>query len=59
MKTMNYIKELLFGVRAQGQRVSEPMLPKERPMNDKDFNQWSKKFNVGARYGHRGSFYHN
>ena len=56
---MNYIKELLFGVRAQGQRVSEPMLPKERPMNDEEFNKWSKKFNVGTRYGHRGSFYHN
>lgn len=59
MKKMNYIKELIFGVRAQGQRVSEPMLPKERPMNEKDFNQWSKKFKVSSRYGHKGSFYHN
>jgi hypothetical protein len=59
MKKMNYIKELIFGVRAQGQRVSEPVLPKERTINDREFNQWCKKFKVGSRYGHKGTFYQN
>jgi hypothetical protein len=57
MKLMRQIKELIFGVRAQGEPIALPKfkttMPKNRPTED----QWAKEFNFGSRYGHRGSFY--
>jgi hypothetical protein len=56
-KCMEYIKTLIFGVRAQGEPVALPKfkttMPKNRPTED----QWAKEFNFGSRYGHRGSYY--
>jgi len=57
MKLMIYIKTFLFGIRAQGEKLPEPKLPPERPLNSKEFEKWCKKFKVGSKYGHRGSFY--
>lgn len=54
---MIYIKTFLFGIRAQGEQLPEPKLPAERALNSKEFEKWCKKFKVGSKYGHRGSFY--
>lgn len=56
---MTFIKNLLFGVRAQGEPVSTPTLTTLTPINRPTENEWSKEFNFGSRYGTRGSFYTN
>jgi hypothetical protein len=55
---MYYITTLVFGKRAEGEKISEPTLPKERPL-DSNYIKWCQEFNVSSRYGHRGSFYQN
>ena len=55
---MYYITTLLFGERAQGERIPESKLPPERPL-DSNYIKWCEEFKVGSRYGHRGSFYQN
>ena len=54
---MEYIKTLIFGVRAQGEPVALPkfktIMPKDRPT----LSQWAKEVKFGSRYGHRGSYY--
>ena len=55
---MNQIKVFIFGHRVQGEKISEPKLPKERPL-DSNYIKWCQEFNVSSRYGHRGSFYQN
>ena len=56
---MSFIKALLFGVKAQGEKLPEPKLPSERPLDELDCAKWCQEFNFGSRYGHRGSFYQN
>lgn len=57
MNIMKLIKELIFGVRAQGEPLSPPKFKTtvitDRPTMDK----WAKEVKFGSRYGHRGSFY--
>jgi len=57
MKIMIYIKTLLFGRPAQGEKLPEPKLPPERPLDELDCAKWCQEFQFGSRYGHRGSFY--
>jgi hypothetical protein len=57
MKLMYYIKTLVFGKRAEGEKISQPTLPPERDYNGQDYIRWCQEFKVGSRYGHRGSFY--
>lgn len=54
---MQFIKQLIFGVKVQGEKLPQPKLPPQRPYNEEDCNKWCKEFNFGSRYGHRGSFY--
>ena len=54
---MIYIKRLLFGKPAQGEKLPEPKLPPERPLDEEDCVKWCQEFQFGSRYGHRGSFY--
>lgn len=56
---MKILKELLFGVRAEGYPLPLPtfktVVPKNRPAED----VWAKQMKFGSRYGYRGSFYNN
>jgi hypothetical protein len=56
---MKKLLTLILGERAAGEPIPQPtfrsMYPKHRP----DVNQWGKDYNVGSRYGYRGSFYEN
>ena len=54
---MKKIKLLLFGVRAQGNPVSQPTFKTILFENQPTFNEWAKELKVGSRYGHRDSFY--
>jgi len=56
---MDYIKTLIFGVKAQGQPISLPNIKTLHPTNRPSENEWAKEFKFGSRYGHRGSFYQN
>jgi len=56
---MDYIKKLIFGTPAQGEKLSEPKLPPERPYNEEDCIKWCQEFKFGSKYGTRGSFYQN
>ena len=52
-----YSIRLLFGPRAKGEYIPKPSLKTLYPDYRPDLVQWSKDYNFGARYGHRGSFY--
>ena len=54
---MIYIKKLIFGKPIQGEQLSQPKLPGERPYNAQDCDKWCQEFKFGSRYGHRVSFY--
>ena len=54
---MKLILFLLFGERAQGERMPIPTLPPERPYDADDYNKWCEEVGFGSRYGTRGSFY--
>jgi len=54
---MKHIKEILFGVRAQGQPVPPPTFKTTEVINRPTIDKWTKEVNFGSRYGHRGSFY--
>jgi len=59
MKLMQYIKQLIFGVRAHGNNVPPPSFRTMHPTNRPSEAEWSKEFKFGSRYGHRGTFYQN
>lgn len=40
------LKQLVFGVRTQGERLSVPPPIKERPFNSQDFEKWCKELRV-------------
>jgi hypothetical protein len=48
---------LVFGIRATGEKLSEPRKFPIRNVTETECNQWANEFKVGSRYGHRGSFY--
>jgi hypothetical protein len=48
-QVMQYIKTLLFGIRAQGEQLPEPTLPPERPL-DENYVEWCKEFKLGMLY---------
>jgi hypothetical protein len=55
---MKYIKELIFGIRAKGEKLKTPaLIIQERELNSDEFNRWSNEFKFGNKYGTRGSFY--
>lgn len=44
---MQFLKKLLFGVKAQGEKIFEPSSPiKERQVNQEEFAAWCQEFNV-------------
>ena len=56
---MKKVLTLIFGERAAGQPIPPPSFRTSYPGSKLDENEWGKVYNVGARYGHRGSFYEN
>lgn len=48
---MQYLKNLLFGVRVQGEKLFEPSPIEERPVNQEEFMAWCQEFNVSMLYG--------
>jgi hypothetical protein len=51
MNIMQYLKNLLFGVRVQGEKLFEPSPIEERPVNQEEFMAWCQEFNVSMLYG--------
>lgn len=51
MKLMTFIKEFLFGVRAQGEKLPEPQLPKERDLDPDKFYKWCQELRVSSMHG--------
>lgn len=45
---MKYLKQLLFGVKAKGEKLPNYKLPPERPFDAKDYFDWCKEFRVSA-----------
>lgn len=56
---MKLIKTLIFGERVQGHPVPPPTFKTTEVVNRPTEEEWTKEFNFGSRYGHRGSFYNN
>jgi hypothetical protein len=44
------IKEFIFGVRAQGEKLPVPPPIKERPFNSDEFQKWCKELHVAMLY---------
>lgn len=53
------LTKLLFGPRANGEKLPEPRKFPVRKVTEVEYNRWASEFKVGSRYGHRGSFYEN
>ncbi len=51
MKLMTFIKKFLFGVRAQGEKLPEPQLPKERDLDPEKFHKWCQELRVSSMHG--------
>lgn len=47
---MKIIKEFIFGVRVQGERLPEPKKPKERPLDPNGFHKWCRELHVSMLY---------
>ena len=47
---MKWLKEFIFGIRAQGETLPEPKLPAPREMNTEDFFKWCRELNVSRGY---------
>jgi len=54
---LKFIRNFLFGQRAQGEPVQPPKIRTIYPTQQLDENQWWREMNFGSRYGTRGSFY--
>ena len=60
MKTLKkQIKELLFGVRAKGERLPSPTCKITFIEHNLTENEWYEYVKFGSRYGTKGSFYNN
>ena len=51
------IRDYIFGVRAQGEKVSQPTFRTLDLVDRGSEQEWVDEFRVGTYYGHRGSFY--
>jgi len=47
---MEFIKQILFGVKAEGEPIKIPSLPLERAFNANEFYQWCKEYAVSSQY---------
>ena len=47
---MKQIKQIIFGVRIQGEKLPVPPPIKERPFNVEQYTIWCKEFNVSLLY---------
>ena len=56
---MKKVLTFIFGERAAGQPVPPPSFRSSYPVNQPSETDWNRLYSVGARYGHRGSFYEN
>lgn len=48
---MILIKEFVFGVRVQGEKLPEPPPIKERWLDPQEYQQWCKEFHVSMLHG--------
>ena len=53
------IRDYIFGIRAQGEKVSQPTFRTLDLVDRGSEQEWVDEFRVGTYYGHRGSFYMN
>lgn len=51
MNFMSFIKEFLFGVRAQGEKLPNPQLPKERQLDPVKYQIWCQELRVSSMHG--------
>jgi hypothetical protein len=51
------IRDCIFGVRVQGEKVSQPTFRTLDLVDRMSQQEWVDEFRVGTYYGHRGSFY--
>jgi len=56
---MKKILTLIFGQRAQGEKLPPPTFKATFPTERLSESEWAKEVKFGSRYGHRGSFYQN
>lgn len=56
---MKQLITLVFGERAEGEPLPQPSFKTTYPAKKLEEAKWAKKYKVGSRYGHRGSFYEN
>lgn len=54
---MKKILTLIFGQRAQGEKLPPPTFKVTFPPERLSENEWAKEVKFGNRYGTRGSFY--
>lgn len=54
---MQFIKQLIFGVRREPVDIISTGFHSYYPKNQPSLNEWVKEFKFGSRYGHRGSYY--
>jgi hypothetical protein len=59
MKIMQFIKQLIFGVRREPVDNISTGFHSSYPKNPPSLDEWVKEFKFGSRYGHRGTFYQN
>jgi len=53
------IRDFIFGVRAQGEKINQPTFRTVDTENRMSEQEWVDEVKFGAYYGHRGSFYMN
>lgn len=51
MKIMKKFKEILYGVRAEGEKLTPQRPFKIRPLDQKDFEKWCKELRVTYMHG--------
>jgi len=56
---MKKILTLIFGERAQGEKLPPPTFRVTYPFNRPPEDVWTREVKFGSRYGTRGSFYQN
>jgi hypothetical protein len=53
------IKKLIFGKKAQGEKLPEPKPIIERPLDAAKFQKWCKELRVSSAYVKRYKYFHN
>lgn len=55
---LTFIRTFLFGQRAQGEKITTPILKIiEQTYTQDELNYWANEVKFGSRYGTKGSFY--